>query len=138
MNCKCFSETKEYICTTAAAEGHIDCLRHAHEHNCPWNEDTCALAAKYGHLNCLRYAHENGCSLDWITIGYAITYEKWLCAIYAIENGCPYNPTKIPASLKKILIHRKAQRLFPVLSEMLRQSGRNKQIFNQIIAKNKN
>ena len=32
---------------------------HEHEHGAPWNADTCSNAAAEGHLDCLRYAHEH-------------------------------------------------------------------------------
>ena len=28
---------------------------------CPWDKWTCRAAAENGHLECLKYAHENGC-----------------------------------------------------------------------------
>ena len=52
----------EWTCANAALNGHLDCLRYAHENGCPWNEVTILFAAENGHLNCLRYAHENGCA----------------------------------------------------------------------------
>ena len=74
-------------------QGHLDCLKYAHENGCPWKyanihaqmqhtmaiqialsmlmrmavrgmKDTCADAAYKGHLDCLKYAHENGCPWD--------------------------------------------------------------------------
>ena len=44
--------------------GHLECLKYAHENGCPWNEDTCSNAAKNGHLECLKYLHENRCPWD--------------------------------------------------------------------------
>ncbi len=38
--------------------GHLDCLRYAHENGCRWITTTCIFAALNGHLDCLRYAHE--------------------------------------------------------------------------------
>ena len=51
-------------CSYAAKNGHLDCLKYAHENGCPWDEDTCTNAAENGHLDCLIYAHENGCPWD--------------------------------------------------------------------------
>ena len=31
---------------------------YAHENGCPWDEKSCSLAAENGHLECLKYAHE--------------------------------------------------------------------------------
>jgi len=36
--------------------GHIDCLRYAHEHGAPWDERTCSNAYWFEHFKCLRYA----------------------------------------------------------------------------------
>jgi hypothetical protein len=48
-------------CSCAAENGHLECLKYAHEHGCPWNENTCLNAAENGHLECLKYAREHGC-----------------------------------------------------------------------------
>ena len=53
------------VYTCASAEGHLECLRYAHENGCPWDVYTCRSA---GHLECLRYAHENGCPWDEETL----------------------------------------------------------------------
>ena len=45
----------------AAKNGHLKCLKYAHEEGCPWGRWTCQNAARGGHLECLKYAHENGC-----------------------------------------------------------------------------
>lgn len=54
-------------CERAAMNGDLECLKYAHEHGCPWDEETCRLAATNGHLECLQYAHEHGCPLDETT-----------------------------------------------------------------------
>ena len=46
-------------CSNAAKNGHLECLKYAHENGCPWDGETCSNAAKNGHLECLKYAHEN-------------------------------------------------------------------------------
>ena len=45
----------------AAKNGHLECLKYAHENGCPWDGETCSEAAENGHLECLKYARENGC-----------------------------------------------------------------------------
>jgi hypothetical protein len=75
----------------AAAEGHLDCLRAAHQDGCSWNERTCHSAAGSGHLDCLRYAHENDCRWDEWTCKYAAEYGHLDCLRYAHENGCPWD-----------------------------------------------
>ena len=51
-------------CLNAARNGHLECLKYAHENECPWDEETCSSAALKDHLECLKYAHENGCPWD--------------------------------------------------------------------------
>ena len=41
--------------------GHLECLRYAHEHGCPWDEWTCQGAWEDGHSECIAYALEHGC-----------------------------------------------------------------------------
>lgn len=38
-------------------------LRYARANGCEWHPEVCAQAAANGHLNCLKYAHENGAPL---------------------------------------------------------------------------
>ena len=62
----------ENTCDWAEMEGHLDCLKYAHEHGCPWDEQTCAGAALSGQLECLQYAHEHGCPWDGRTCNLAV------------------------------------------------------------------
>ena len=66
--CNCNS-----IISNAVINGHLDCLKYAHENGCEWDSKTCYGAAQYGHLDCLKYAHENGCEWNveicWIAAG---------------------------------------------------------------------
>ena len=48
----------------AAMDGHLDCLKYAHENGCPWDENTARYAALGGNLDCLKYVYENGCPWD--------------------------------------------------------------------------
>jgi len=48
------------VCTTAASNGHYDCLKYVHQKGYQWNK-TCTQAAFNGQLPCLKYAVENGC-----------------------------------------------------------------------------
>jgi hypothetical protein len=47
----------------AAANGHLACLRYAHENGCVWDPNVTAVAAMGNHIDCLRYAHGRGCRL---------------------------------------------------------------------------
>jgi hypothetical protein len=49
---------------TAAEGGHLEVLRWAREHDCPWDVATCAAAAEKGHLEVLRWAREHDCPWD--------------------------------------------------------------------------
>ena len=44
--------------------GHLKCLKYAHERECPWDWRTCYYATRNGHLECLKYARERGCPWD--------------------------------------------------------------------------
>ena len=64
------------------------CLRYAHENGCPWDEETCTSAAAGGHLGCLKFA-ENGCPWDELTCSLATRNGHLECLKYAHENECP-------------------------------------------------
>ncbi|XP_029347364.1 uncharacterized protein LOC115034456, partial [Acyrthosiphon pisum] len=90
----------KHICEKAAFNGHIDCLKLAHEIGVPWDTvpgladfrgKACDLAAKAGNLECLRYAFENGCPWDEETCSNAALNGHLECLTYAWENGCPWD-----------------------------------------------
>ncbi len=58
----------------AATNGHLDCLRYAHENGCEWSEITCRYAVRNGNLDYLYFASKNG-NLN--------------CLRYVIDNKCP-------------------------------------------------
>ena len=62
-NCQICKINGEYSTIIAARNGHLECLKYAHENGCPWDKFTCADAARNGHLECLKYAHENDCPM---------------------------------------------------------------------------
>ena len=53
--------------------GHLDCLKYAHENGCSWDIETCANATYGCCLDCLKYAHENGCPWPENTYLYFFT-----------------------------------------------------------------
>ena len=55
MGCEWDSETT-YV---AAGNGHVECLKYAHENGCPWHPRTTRAAARYGRLECLMYIYEH-------------------------------------------------------------------------------
>ena len=75
-------------CLGAAVGGHIECLKYAHENECPWDEKTCCGAAETGHLECLKYAHENGCPWDEDTCDDQERLKQDLFE-ECREKGCP-------------------------------------------------
>ena len=91
----------------AVKNGRLDILMDFHrkyKNQCPWNEYTCAEAAKNGHLECLKYAHENGCPWDKNTCLWAAANGHLDCLEYAHKNGCPYPKYLLKFIIKKILI----------------------------------
>ncbi|AGO85343.1 Ankyrin repeat domain containing protein [Pandoravirus salinus] len=78
------------VCTIAAARGHLDVLRFAHEKGTRWGRDTCAAAARGGHLEVLKYAHERGCAWDHSTCAAAAKGGHLACLQYAHTYGCPW------------------------------------------------
>ena len=83
----------------AAYNGHLECLRYAHENGRGWDLDTTFIAAYNGHLECLRYAHENRCEWHPKTTWAAAMNGHLECLRYAHENGCEWDPdtTRIAA-----------------------------------------
>jgi hypothetical protein len=67
----------EEACRSAAANGHLDCLKYLHEvTKVPWGSGTAFLAALNGHLHILEYLVE--CEYD--------EFDEYACA-YAAANG---------------------------------------------------
>ena len=71
----------------AASGGHLEVLRWAREHHCPWNSETCLFAATFGHLEVLQWAREHHCPWDWETC--AAHADNLEVLRWAIEHGCP-------------------------------------------------
>jgi hypothetical protein len=84
--------------------GHLACLKYAHEHQCPWNELTCMMAAFGGHLECLKYAYENGCPWSIRVCQAADATAQLWCLRYAHENGCEYPTGLLPTIVHEVLI----------------------------------
>ena len=76
-------------CWSAAKNGHLECLKYAHERGCDWDRWTCFYAAKNGHLECLKYAHEHGCPWDELTCRGAAEKGHLECLKYACAHGFP-------------------------------------------------
>ena len=76
-------------CYYATQNGHLECLKYAHENGCPWDKSICLEASRYGHLECLKYAHENGCPWNEFTCSNASRNGHLECLKYAYNNDCP-------------------------------------------------
>ena len=61
-----------------ALEGHLDVLKWARKHGCPWELSqyggVCENAAMCGHLEVLKWAREHGC--EWYFLGTCINAAK--------------------------------------------------------------
>lgn len=86
-----FNRTRQTfnVCHTAAAKGHLDCLKWAHENGCTIGNSY--SAAKNGHLDCLRYCIENTNIRDLLTTAYAAENGHLDCLRFAVEHGCQLN-----------------------------------------------
>ena len=54
----------------AAKNGHLDCLRYAHEHGCIIDIMAAEYAENNGHLDCLQYVrdHESITEIQWSSV----------------------------------------------------------------------
>ena len=52
------------ICSNLASNGHLKCLKYAHENGCPLSDSTCSNASNNGHLGCFIYSYQNGCQFN--------------------------------------------------------------------------
>ena len=54
--CLCSRKWNESTCSGAAKNGaaHFEMLKWAHDHGCPWDEDTFSLTVKNGHFEILK------------------------------------------------------------------------------------
>lgn len=84
-------DSEDNPCRRASARGHLECLRFAHQHGCPWDWWTPALASGNGHLDCLAYAHRERCPWNWVTCSWASARGHRECLRYALEHGVPAN-----------------------------------------------
>ena len=68
-------------CSEAAYNGHLECLKYAHENGCPWDEDLFEGCLN-GHLECLKYARENGV-LGMNILVYSC--QKWSPGVFEVR-----------------------------------------------------
>ena len=81
----------ENPCAQAAEGGHLEVLRWAREHHCPWNEVTCYYAAAGGHLDVLQWARAHGCPWCPGTCELAAQNGEKEVLRWARENGCEWD-----------------------------------------------
>ena len=109
-------------CFYAASNGHLECLKYAHEHGCPWDEKTCMDAADGGHLDCLKYAHENGCPWNTSTCSFAAKNGHLECLKYACAHGCPGSAPYVKA-LKEVVLPDADERFVVEVALVFHRSG---------------
>jgi hypothetical protein len=66
------------MCPNAAWGGHLDVLKWAREHHCPWDENTCMKAAESARLEVLHWAMEHGAPLRTTYLPYLQWYRHLL------------------------------------------------------------
>ena len=67
-------------CRYAAQGEHLEGLRWAQEHGCPWEElRMCIYAAEGGHLDVLEWLRERHCPWDASTCGALFGAGTWRC-----------------------------------------------------------
>ncbi len=69
----------------AALQGNIEILAFVHQNGSDLS-DCCKAAATTGSLPCLRYAHEHGCPWDEETVKAAISARSWKCLTYSLRH----------------------------------------------------
>lgn len=84
--CNCRTDDINDMCRMAAYNGHLECLKFAHEHGYKWDEWTCYYAAYNGHIECLKYAHINGCEWNKIICMNASRNIHVECFDYITKN----------------------------------------------------
>ena len=78
------------VCEFAAQNGHIDCLKYAHQQGTSLTSKVCEFAAQNGHIDCLQYAHANNCPYPEIllpTIVKKILIPKWRVCVKVLMIG---------------------------------------------------
>ena len=79
---------KIYFIKYVVKTGNVDLLRWLREvKNCEWDEYTCHEAAENGHLACLKYAHEKGCT--WLARSCWDSARNEHIKEYLREHNCP-------------------------------------------------
>jgi hypothetical protein len=48
----------------AIKNGHLECLKYAHDQKGVLDENTCVYSVRYNRLKCLKYLYKNGCPLN--------------------------------------------------------------------------
>lgn len=74
------------LCTEAARNGHLNCLRYLHQRGWASDISTSTAAAANGHIDCLIFAHEHGCPWNMTTYQSAIAGGHMNCANYLQAN----------------------------------------------------
>jgi hypothetical protein len=91
--------------TIAAANGHYECLKRAHEQGYPWGTTTVICAIISGSLDCLQYAIEHGCPWQssmyplWYYVDTAFELGHLKCLMY-LYNVCQTDSWRAGLTMK--------------------------------------
>lgn len=73
-------------CSHACRNGQLACLERLHSHGALWDVSTVSSAAAQGHIDCLRFALEQGCPYkDTLIIG-SVQSSNTVCLRYLVEE----------------------------------------------------
>ena len=78
--------------------GHLETLKWAIAHGCPFDDETCRRAAQGGHLETLKWLRASGCPWDGRTCAYAALRGYRRVVEWARANGCPWSEETCPLS----------------------------------------
>jgi hypothetical protein len=75
------------VASSAAMNGHLDCLQFARESGYPWIDALTRAAASGNHLDCLKYCIDQGCSYNKETLDFAASNGALECLVYLNQLG---------------------------------------------------
>ena len=92
--CKeCRRHHRELVTLNAAKNGHIDCLRIAHDLCFPWHNETTFVAAEFGNFECLKWAFEHGAPMHSLAARIAVEKGDYESTVYAYERCAHWTDT---------------------------------------------
>lgn len=92
-------ENDQYIISSAARGGSLECLKYLHELGYPLLDVDCISAVEGGNIDCLRYLHEHGCVLSEDVFREAVTNLNVEMVEYLHKNNCPHDEDPYPETI---------------------------------------